>query len=387
MTDRNLHRKLSLEDSIVHAGRTYNLLKDSSGLNLEIIPPDFKLLNLDQTHAEWGVEKDCYRYILEISRNRNFSTGLQLETDQTKYDFFNLPGGSYYVRVNANGIYTEAGTFYAKGSSAPMSVQTTANGTPNAIFASSGEVWRDGFVARHVGSVSQKGTDEGVLLAGKNRFRDVFFGSADADLLCLTDSANGDVLFLDDVYSEYGGAGRLSNLDEIRAGAGDDVIDLTSNRYGWSAGSDMVIRGGDGNDVIWANSGSNRIFGDAGNDRIIGGAGNDVIAGGAGNDKLRGNGGTDLFTFGGDWGNDTVGQLADGAVVLWFESGDLDHWDAETLTYTDGTNSVQVSGVSAEQITLYFGAGENYGTLTYSELASLGAFKGSSSKCIWEQLA
>ena len=38
-------------------------------------------------------------------------------------------------------------------------------------------------------------------------------------------------------------------------------------------------------------------------------------------------------------------QLADGKVTLWFESGSLDNWDQDTLTYSDGVNSVTVKGV------------------------------------------
>ena len=41
--------------------------------------------------------------------------------------------------------------------------------------------------------------------------------------------------------------------------------------------------------------------------------------------------------------------------MLWFVSGDHANWDASTLTYTDGTNSVTVSGVTADQIEVYVG--------------------------------
>ena len=65
------------------------------------------------------------------------------------------------------------------------------------------------------------------------------------------------------------------------------------------------------------------------------------------------------FTFCENWGVDNVEQLADGELVLWFAEGSLDNWDAASLTYTDGANSVTVSGVSAENVTLKFGVEES----------------------------
>ena len=138
-------------------------------------------------------------------------------------------------------------------------------------------------------------------------------------------------------------------INEIRAGAGDDVVDMTSMQFSY-VGDGVKIYGGLGNDTIWANNGENTVFGDAGNDRIIGGSGDDVIIGGIGNDRLHGGGGEDLFCFGNNWGKDSVEQLADGKVTLLFESGSLDNWDEESLTYIDGDNRVVVTGVSKENI-------------------------------------
>ena len=128
----------------------------------------------------------------------------------------------------------------------------------------------------------------------------------------------------------------------------------------------------------------NSLFGDAGNDWIVGNAGNDVIAGGAGDDTLAGGGGSDTFAFGGNWGADTVSQAADGSVTLWFESGDLANWDASTLTYTDGANSVQVSGVTADKVALKFG---DDGSAQYKDLVTAGAFLESTSEAVFETAA
>ena len=144
----------------------------------------------------------------------------------------------------------------------------------------------------------------------------------------------------------------------------------------------VVIRGGDGDDVIWANKGDNLLFGDAGNDRIAGASGDDVIVGGIGNDSMHGGGGNDVFTFCDNWGMDTVEQLETGKVTLWFVSGSLDNWDEASLTYTDGENSVKVSGVTADKVTLKFG---DDGSAQFASLTSMGAFFDATSERIFEE--
>ena len=101
---------------------------------------------------------------------------------------------------------------------------------------------------------------------------------------------------------------------------------------------------------------------------------------------MHGGGGDDIFafvgTFVGDWGHDTVEQLADGKVTLWFEEGSLANWNASTLTYkTNNNNSVKVKGVTAENVTLKFG---NDGSETYASLQAALAFDGFSSVNIFE---
>ena len=126
------------------------------------------------------------------------------------------------------------------------------------------------------------------------------------------------------------------------------------------------------------------LFGDAGNDRIVGASSNDVIVGGIGDDSMHGGGGSDIFTFCENWGADTIEQLAEGSVTLWFLEGSMDNWDAASLTYTDGENSVTVSGVSAENVTLKFGVeqSEVFVRLYYKE-----AFAEFASQKIFEESA
>jgi hypothetical protein len=67
--------------------------------------------------------------------------------------------------------------------------------------------------------------------------------------------------------------------------------------------------------------------------------------------------------------------------MLWFLSGSMENWDEETLTYFDGENSVTVSGVSADRVSLHFEFG---GSLVFASLYILGAFNEFHSQKIYE---
>ena len=155
---------------------------------------------------------------------------------------------------------------------------------------------------------------------------------------------------------------------------------MTSQRFAY-IGDGVTIYGGDGDDVIWSNKGDNKLFGDAGNDHIVGASGNDVLIGGSGNDRMHGGGGEDIFCFGENWGKDTVEQFAGGEITLWFGSGSENNWNADTLTYSDGTNSVKVSGVSNDNITLIFGDDSSD---LFNELSASGCFDDAASEKIFE---
>ena len=117
----------------------------------------------------------------------------------------------------------------------------------------------------------------------------------------------------------------------------------------------------------------------------MGASGNDVIAGGIGNDRMHGGGGNDVFTFCENWGIDEVEQLASGSVTLWFASGSLENWNAETLTYTDGENSVKVSGGAADKITLKFGENSPEDAAQFASLSGIGAFDAFTSQLVFEE--
>ncbi len=128
--------------------------------------------------------------------------------------------------------------------------------------------------------------------------------------------------------------------------------------------------------------------------------GNDVIVGGADNDTMHG-GGNDTFTFGGEWGNDTVEQLDGGSTLLWFEGVEREYMyldrslDDYAVLYCAngsvkllGVNYVDVSDAFAawddeliDGISLRFG---DDGSDQYSNLHSAGAFYEFSSEKIFE---
>ena len=338
------------------------------------------------TTQEWDGADGTY--IIEYSTD-DFQTAVRARVDATAVDTFGMPSGDYQWRVRPqdSNEWTAEGTLTAKEekNNEPKHIVSNDDSITDVFFAKPRGTWNGGFEAQHLGTFDGwRGTGEAVLLRDKNKLADIVEGSDGANVLLMTDDANGDALFVDDIYSALPGdideqQSRLAKINEIRAGAGDDVVDLTSQEFMYVGGG-MTVRGGIGDDVIWANNGNNWLFGDAGNDRIVGAAGNDVISGGAGNDLLHGGGGNDIFAFGGDWGQDIVEQLADGKITLWFANGDESKWNESTLTYTDGDKSVKVIG-SCENINLKFGVD---GGSQFQNLQAAGAFDEFTSEKIFE---
>jgi Ca2+-binding RTX toxin-like protein len=112
-------------------------------------------------------------------------------------------------------------------------------------------------------------------------------------------------LFADDAFSQLNSqaaseVGRLVAIDSIDAGAGDDLVDLTTTKFALTG---LTVLGGLGNDTIW---------GGAGADSIHGGDGIDVLLGAAGNDTLTGGAGNDIFLFAANSEQDTITDFVSG---------------------------------------------------------------------------
>ena len=320
----------------------------------------------------WQGTRYAEKYVISLSSSQA-AGAINIEISGTEVDLYVALSDTLNWQVAAAGGAFVKGNEIAITSTEPQEFVSDDDGNMDIFFANANGTWSADYAAQHTGLLNGwHGTKEHVALSGKNKLADIFEGSNDANILLMTDDTNGDALFVDDIYTALPGTvaeqqARIAQIDEIRAGAGDDIVDMTSQRFEY-VGDGVKIYGGLGNDTIWANNGSNTLFGDAGNDRLVGGANNDVIVGGIGNDSIHGGGGDDIFCFGGDWGNDTVKQLADGKVTLWFEDGSESNWNASTLTYTDGVNTVKISGV--DSVTLKFGADVSLPDECFADAAS-----------------
>jgi len=321
-------------------------------------------------------------YLVEIAADATFGNAIRIATESNGFDVAGRAGDYSCRAAEKDGAFTADAASWTASENAPRQVESNGNGRADVFFAAIDEddVWSAHYRAKNYV------TGETWKIAGMNRIRDTFSGSAsDANILYLSDKANGDALFMDDIYSEFGEAARLSRIREVRAGAGGDIVDMTSERYTAELAG-MTVRGGAGDDVLWGASGGNSLFGDAGNDRISGGTGDDVIAGGAGDDELAGGGGNDVFAFGENWGCDVISQAAGGTVSLWFAQDSAQITASEAggdSVFTDaaGISSVTVKGIALADLTVHYG---NDGSEQFAGLAEAGAFLASSSEDVFE---
>ena len=349
------------------------------------VDAEYPVLEATQTALilSWGEEKAAAEqgYWVEISRGNAFDDAVRVFTTGTSFDVDGSDGAFSCRAALRNGSFETDAVAWTAENTVPRQIVSNGNGLADVFFASpvNGEVWRTNFKA------GNDLTGETVGIAGKNRIRDTFSGSAsDANILYLTDSANGDALFMDDIYSEFGAGARLSLIREIRSGAGNDVIDMTSGRYSSAALAGMTVRGGSGDDVLWGSDGGNMLFGDDGNDRISGGSGSDIIAGGSGNDILNGGGGSDLFTFGENWGDDVVSQINGGSIALWFAEDEsaitAEELDGNVI-FRSATSSVTVENSALAGLEVHFGSDQS---VCFTGLTAAGAFLGSTAESVFE---
>jgi autotransporter passenger strand-loop-strand repeat protein len=368
-----------------------NIFKNENGSD-DVVQLDNLAGSKDEVSWESSTVSE---YVVEYSMD-GFEHVLQHTTRGTAVDMLNLPDGTYQWRVKANmdnAEWNDGDTIISDNANAtPKVFRSKADASDDIFFASPNGKWSSMYFAKHVGSFDDwTGTNDTVSAGGKGRIQDLFFGSADPSMLCLTDSENGDALFLDDAFTGLPeeieeNTGRLFRLQAIVAGAGDDIVDMTSQRFEYSDGN-LSIFGGDGDDVIWASRGRNSLYGDAGNDCIVGASSDDLIIGGIGNDHMHGGGGDDIFTFCDNWGVDEVEQLASGKVTFWFTSeleGNV-AWDEVSKSFTDGTNHITVKGFDADQVTLKFGKNNPEDTDLFTMLSDAGAFGQFTSQRIFEE--
>lgn len=237
--------------------------------------------------------------------------------------------------------------------------------------------WSGGYVARNENTLEYYG------LSGMNRYDDLLWTNGDATLLIL--SEENDAFFADDIFTPSAdgvaeAASRLRNLTEIRAGAGDDLIDMTMT-HAEDANQKLVIRGGEGNDTLWGGNDGARFFGDDGDDALVGGCGDDILAGGAGDDTLQGLTGNNIYAFGENFGNDTVILNENEEFRLWFDDGvsidSIDYSDGDAILKA-GSDTLTVKNIVAggleDRVLCGPADGACFAGYNYGSLQALGAF-------------
>ena len=371
----------------------FRLTEDNGVLAVkqEILEDLVPVVSKDGSILVWADTAATAGHWIEIADDVAFGTAIRIATDGASFDIAGGAGDFSCRAAREDGEFSADSVSWTTAGTSPRQIKSSGNGRSDIFFASvsADDVWARYYFAKNVL------TGETQEIAGKNHIRDTFTGSAsDANILYLSDTDNGDALFMDDVYSEFGmNNARLNLIREVRAGAGDDVVDMTSDKFSAELAG-MTVRGGAGDDILWGASPKagatamvgNNLFGDAGNDRIAGGTGDDLIAGGAGDDFLQGCGGADLFTFGENWGNDVVSQTADGTVELWFleDVAQISYSEINgdvVFTNADGTSGVTVKNSTFEDLTVHYG---DDASERFAELAASGAFLGSTTEAVFE---
>ena len=129
---------------------------------------------------------------------------------------------------------------------------------------------------------------------------DLFLGGQGTDIL-YGSNLNDAIVYNNGVIS--GGFGSFDNIEQFWLADGDDIIDLSAHGAGGiDYIKDVLVQGGEGNDIIIGGAGKDNLQGDGGNDIIFGWRGSDTISGGAGDDILYG----DDLGFNGISGDDTL---------------------------------------------------------------------------------
>ena len=135
-------------------------------------------------------------------------------------------------------------------------------------------------------------------IQGLGKLEKVLDGGFDSDTIVMGDE--GEALFLHDALADFypddglnlqldskglESTARILSVEEIYAGGGDDLIDMTSPDYSYDVG--LTAYGESGNDTIWATKNNDTLYGGTGDDTLFGDAGDDVLYGGDGADRFE----------------------------------------------------------------------------------------------------
>ena len=228
----------------------------------------------------------------------------------TTYTTAHIFGGVGNDTISTNSSWIREGySFSSIDAGADDDTINIAGNGRDAIFGNSGndkfivkasEIWSAGTISNN------RLAADSVSIAGYNKYDALFDGGDGIDRI---EFGSGNDAILADDY----GVGimtyiqKIINIDVIDAGAGNDVVNLSTNLY---VMGDIGVFGQSGNDVIWSNNGNDSLDGGVGDDFVRGAGGNDLIHGGDGIDKLRGDAGNDRL-YGGVGNDDARGGTGD----------------------------------------------------------------------------
>ena len=174
--------------------------------------------------------------------------------------------------------------------------------------------------------------------------------------------------------------------DVILAQEGDDVIygggkptgnpSTTTETYA----DDDLVYAGDGNDQVWAGRGNDVVFGEADNDWISGGRGDDYLQGDSGDDVINGNSGNDYLLGGrgndaltGGSGNDYLSDGVGNDTVTAGSGDDMVVVGEGDDSYAGGSGFDTLDFSAAQQgvtVSLSAGTASGLGTDTFSSFES-----------------
>jgi Ca2+-binding RTX toxin-like protein len=182
----------------------------------------------------------------------------------------------------------------------------------------------------------------------KIRNYDCFDGGSGYDKIFLTEK--DDAIFLDDQgLSNFGNITKFSDIEEIYAGEGNDIVDLTSLNFSYG---DIKIYGQEGDDILWASIGNDTIFGDDGNDNIHGAIGNDILFGNDGNDKIFGYIGDDEII--GGLGSDVIISGTGNDIITFYSLQDSTKNNFDIIEDFDFLNDkISLKNLGFDKITKY----------------------------------
>jgi len=174
----------------------------------------------------------------------------------------------------------------------------------------------------------------------KNINNQMYDGLGGHDRLSMT--SLGDAVFIVNNLGQQ----MIFSVEEFSAGAGGDIVIMANDTI---TTGNLIISGGGGDDILWANVGNDQISGSNGNDRIDGGGGNDIIEGGRDNDILRGGTGDDQYIFNVGDGQDVIIETS-GTDKITFGSGIT----FANLSFARAGADLQIafSGSPADKITI-----------------------------------